>query len=66
MLASIGPASRRALIDAIVPPSIARPAPMDLPAPLTEPLGGPGAPLPELALAWCCAALLARSPWQWR
>ena len=36
MLAAIGPASRRALIDAIVPPSIARPAPMDLPAPLTE------------------------------
>ncbi|MFM2348704.1 MAG: hypothetical protein RL654_3457, partial [Pseudomonadota bacterium] len=36
MLASIGPASRRALIDAIVPPSIARPTPMDLPAPLTE------------------------------
>jgi glycine dehydrogenase len=36
MLAAIGPASRRALIDAIIPRSIARPAPMDLPAPLTE------------------------------
>ena len=36
MLSVIGPASRRELIDAIVPRSIARPTPMDLPAPLTE------------------------------
>jgi glycine dehydrogenase len=36
MLSVIGSASRRALIDAIVPRTIARPAPMALPAPLTE------------------------------
>ena len=36
MLAAIGPASRRALIEAIVPASIARTAAMDLPAPVTE------------------------------
>ena len=36
MLSAIGAASRRALIDAVVPRSIARAAPMDLPAPLTE------------------------------
>jgi glycine dehydrogenase len=36
MLSAIGAASRRALIDAIVPRAIARPAPMVLPAPLTE------------------------------
>ncbi len=36
MLSVIGAASRRALIDAIVPRSIARSQPMDLPAPLTE------------------------------
>ncbi|MEF7617482.1 aminomethyl-transferring glycine dehydrogenase [Aquincola sp. MAHUQ-54] len=36
MLSVIGAASRRALIDAIVPRSIARSAPMQLPAPLTE------------------------------
>lgn len=36
MLSVIGAASRRALIDAIVPRSIARPQPMQLPAPLTE------------------------------
>ncbi|MBX3619920.1 MAG: aminomethyl-transferring glycine dehydrogenase [Rhizobacter sp.] len=36
MLSSIGAASRQALIDAIVPRAIARPQPMQLPAPLTE------------------------------
>src|SRR5262245_22581635 len=36
MLSVIGAASRQALIGAIVPPSIARPTPMALPAPLTE------------------------------
>ncbi|MEX8520302.1 MAG: aminomethyl-transferring glycine dehydrogenase [Leptothrix sp. (in: b-proteobacteria)] len=36
MLAAIGPASRRALIDAIVPTSIRRAAAMDLPAPIGE------------------------------
>ncbi|MBC7955263.1 MAG: glycine dehydrogenase (aminomethyl-transferring), partial [Cytophagales bacterium] len=36
MLSVIGAASRRALIDAIVPRAIARPVPMSLPAPLTE------------------------------
>jgi glycine dehydrogenase len=36
MLAAIGPASRRALIDAIIPRAIARPTPMELPAPLSE------------------------------
>ena len=36
MLSVIGAASRRALIEAIVPASIARQAPMALPAPLTE------------------------------
>lgn len=36
MLSAIGAASRRALIDAIVPRAIARPTPMSLPAPLTE------------------------------
>ncbi len=36
MLSVIGAASRRALIDTIVPRSIARSKPMDLPAPLTE------------------------------
>jgi glycine dehydrogenase len=36
MLAAIGPASRRALIEAIVPAAIARTAAMDLPAPVTE------------------------------
>ena len=36
MLGVIGAASRRALIDAIVPPSIVRAQPMRLPAPLTE------------------------------
>jgi glycine dehydrogenase len=36
MLAVIGPASRQALIDAVVPPSIRRAAPMDLPAPVGE------------------------------
>ncbi len=36
MLSVIGEASRRALIDSIVPRSIARAQPMDLPAPATE------------------------------
>jgi glycine dehydrogenase len=36
MLGVIGAASRRALIEAIVPATIARPTPMDLPEPLTE------------------------------
>ncbi len=36
MLSVIGAASRRALIEAIVPRSIARSQPMDLPAPLSE------------------------------
>ena len=36
MLSVIGEASRRALIDSIVPRSIARSRGMDLPAPLTE------------------------------
>ena len=36
MLRVIGEASRRALIDSIVPRSIARSAEMDLPAPITE------------------------------
>ncbi len=36
MLGAIGAASRQALIDAIVPRSIARSRPMDLPAPLSE------------------------------
>src|SRR5882762_11021222 len=36
MLSVIGLASRQALIDAIVPSSIVRGKPMDLPAPLTE------------------------------
>ncbi|MDO9094397.1 MAG: aminomethyl-transferring glycine dehydrogenase [Rubrivivax sp.] len=36
MLSVIGAASRRALIEAIVPRSIARSQPMELPAPLTE------------------------------
>jgi len=36
MLSAIGAASRRALIDAVVPASIARDTPMDLPAPVTE------------------------------
>ena len=36
MLSAIGAASRRALIDAIVPRAIARPVPMQLPAALTE------------------------------
>ena len=36
MLSVIGAASRRALIDAIVPRSIARAKPMNLPAPLSE------------------------------
>ena len=36
MLSVIGAASRRALVDTIVPRSIARRQPMDLPAPLTE------------------------------
>ena len=36
MLSFIGAASRRALIDAIVPRSIARAKPMNLPAPLSE------------------------------
>jgi glycine dehydrogenase len=36
MLSVIGAASRRALIEAIVPRAIARSKPMDLPAPLTE------------------------------
>ncbi len=36
MLSAIGAASRRALIEAIVPRSIARGAPMKLPAPLSE------------------------------
>ncbi len=36
MLSVIGAASRRALIDAIVPRAIARSQPMDLPAPLSE------------------------------
>ena len=36
MLSVIGAASRRALIDTIVPRAIARSAPMNLPAPLTE------------------------------
>ncbi len=36
MLSVIGAASRRALIEAIVPRSIARAAPMQLPAPVTE------------------------------
>lgn len=36
MLSAIGAASRRALIDSIVPRSIVRPTPMQLPAPVTE------------------------------
>ncbi len=36
MLSAIGAASRRALIETVVPRSIARSKPMDLPAPLTE------------------------------
>ncbi len=36
MLSAIGAASRQALIEAIVPRSIARAQPMDLPAPVTE------------------------------
>ena len=36
MLSVIGEASRRALIDSIVPRAIARATPMDLPAPVTE------------------------------
>jgi glycine dehydrogenase len=36
MLSVVGEASRRALIDGIVPRSIARTQPMDLPAPVTE------------------------------
>jgi glycine dehydrogenase len=36
MLKAIGAESRRALIDSIVPSSIARSQPMDLPAPITE------------------------------
>lgn len=36
MLSAIGAASRRALIDSIVPRAIVRPQPMQLPAPLTE------------------------------
>jgi glycine dehydrogenase len=36
MLSAIGAASRRALIDSIVPRAIARPQPMALPAPVTE------------------------------
>ena len=36
MLSIIGAASRRALIEAIVPRAIARSKPMDLPAPLSE------------------------------
>ncbi|HEY0818207.1 MAG TPA: aminomethyl-transferring glycine dehydrogenase [Rhizobacter sp.] len=36
MLSAIGAASRRALIDSIVPRAIARPQPMELPAPVTE------------------------------
>jgi glycine dehydrogenase len=36
MLSAIGSASRRALIDSIVPRAIARPRPMVLPAPVTE------------------------------
>jgi glycine dehydrogenase len=36
MLSVIGAASRRALIDAVVPRAIARPRPMELPAPVTE------------------------------
>ncbi|MFL6664011.1 MAG: glycine dehydrogenase (aminomethyl-transferring), partial [Rhizobacter sp.] len=36
MLSVIGMASRQALIDAVVPRSIARAAPMSLPAPLSE------------------------------
>ena len=36
MLSVIGAATRRALIEAIVPRSIARAAPMALPAPITE------------------------------
>jgi glycine dehydrogenase len=36
MLSVIGAASRRALIESIVPRTIARPVPMALPAPLTE------------------------------
>jgi glycine dehydrogenase len=36
MLGVIGAASRQALIDSVVPPSIARSTPMDLPEPITE------------------------------
>ncbi len=36
MLSAVGAASRRALVDGIVPRSIARKAPMDLPPPVTE------------------------------
>ncbi|MEK8050644.1 aminomethyl-transferring glycine dehydrogenase [Ideonella sp. DXS22W] len=36
MLSTIGAASRRALIDAVMPAAIARSRPMDLPAPATE------------------------------
>jgi glycine dehydrogenase len=36
MLSAIGAASRRALIDSIVPRAIVRPTPMQLPAPVTE------------------------------
>ena len=36
MLGTIGAATRRALIEAVVPKAIVRPAPMQLPAPVTE------------------------------
>ena len=36
MLSVVGAASRRALIEAVMPPDIARAAPMQLPAPVTE------------------------------
>jgi len=36
MLSAVGAASRRALIDAVIPRSIARARPMDLPPPVTE------------------------------
>ena len=42
MLSVIGAASRRALIEAIVPASILRGQPMHLPAPVGEPLQRPG------------------------
>ena len=41
MLSVIGAASRRALVEAVMPASIARTRPMDLPPPATEAFGAP-------------------------